>query len=102
MWALRGELWRARRDGRPPAEWPIRRWIARDFVAGCPDIAVVDTREGINWIGVLVASDPAFARAWTNYSEIARFNGLRVLKRQGPSCQTRPLRRVEAKATVTP
>lgn len=102
MWALRGELWRARRDGRPPAEWPIRRWIARDFVAGCPDIAVVDTREGINWIGVLVASDPAFARAWSNYSEIARFNGLRVLKREGPSCQTRPVRRVTAKAIVPP
>jgi hypothetical protein len=86
MWALKGELWRASKDGRAPREWPIRKWIARDFVAGCPDIAVVDTREGINYISVLVNGDPAFAAAWTHYAEIARFNGLRVLKREGPSC----------------
>jgi hypothetical protein len=102
MWALRGELWRTRQDGRAPAEWPIRRWIARDFVAGCPDIAVVDTREGINWIGVLVASDTAFARAWTNYTEIARFNGLRVLKREGPGCGARPAPRVTVSAIGAP
>ena len=86
MWALRGELWRARQDGRPPADWPIRRWIAHDFVHGCPDIAVVDARGGINFVAVLVASDAAFAHAWTHYQQIAMFNGLRVLKRQGPTC----------------
>ncbi len=86
MWALRGEMWRARQDGRAPAEWPIRRWIARDFVAGCPDIAVVDARGGINFVAILVASDAAFAQAWTHYQQIAMFNGLRVLKRQGPTC----------------
>jgi hypothetical protein len=93
MWALRGELWRARQDGRPPADWPIRRWIAHDFVRGCPDIAVVDARGGINFVAILVASDAAFAQAWTHYQQIAMFNGLRVLKRQGPTCSdanTRP------------
>ncbi len=86
MWALRGELWRTREDGRAPANWPIRRWVARDFVSGCPDIAVVDARGGINYVAVLVASDKNFASAWTHYQEIAMFNGLRVYKRQGPSC----------------
>ena len=86
MWALRGELWRARQDGRAPADWPIRRWVAHDFVHGCPDIAVVDARGGINFVAVLVASDAAFAHAWTHYRQIAMFNGLRVLKRQGPTC----------------
>ncbi len=86
MWALRGELWRARQDGRPPKDWPIRRWIAHDFVHGCPDIAVVDARGGINFVAILVASDAAFAQAWTHYHQIAMFNGLRVLKRQGPTC----------------
>ncbi|MCW3476817.1 hypothetical protein [Limobrevibacterium gyesilva] len=94
MWALKGELWRARQDGTAPKEWPIRRWIARDFVAGCPDLAVVDTREGINYVGVLVASDNAFAQAWSHYRQIAAFDGLRVLKRDGNSCTSvPPLRR---------
>ena len=88
MWALKGELWRAHQDGRAPADWPIRHWVARDFVTGCPDIAVVDARGegGINYVAVLVASDPAFAQAWTHYHQIAEINGLRVLKREGPSC----------------
>ena len=86
MWALRGELWRARHDGVAPKDWPIRHWVARDFVAGCPDLAVVDTRGGINYVAVLVASDADFAQAWSHYREIAVFDGLRVLKRVTPGC----------------
>lgn len=91
MWALKGEIWKTRQDGRPPKEWPIRRWVARDFVAGCPDIAVVDTREGTNYIAVLVASDEEFARAWSHYREIAFFDGLRVFKREDLGCASEPL-----------
>jgi hypothetical protein len=90
MWALKGELWRARQDGSAPREWPIRRWVARDFVAGCPDLAVVDTREGINYIGVLVASDADFARAWSHYRPIAAFKGLRVFRRDSATCEPGP------------
>ena len=86
MWALRGEMWRARRDGRPPANWPIQNWITRDFIAGCPDLAVVDARGGVNFVSVLLASNAAFAQAWTHYHQIAAFNGLLVLKRVGPGC----------------
>lgn len=91
MWALKGEIWKTRQDGRPPKEWPIRRWVARDFVAGCPDIAVVDTREGTNYIAVLVGSDEEFARAWSHYREIAFFDGLRVFKREELGCASEPL-----------
>src|SRR5882757_558247 len=65
--ALKGELWRARQDGAAPREWPIRRWVARDFIAGCPDLAVVDSRGGINYVAVLVASEADFAEAWAHY-----------------------------------
>ncbi len=91
MWALKGEIWKTRQDGRAPKEWPIRRWVARDFVAGCPDIAVVDTREGTNYIGVLVGSDEEFARAWSHYREIPAFDGLRVFKRDEAGCASEPL-----------
>ncbi len=87
MWALKGELWRAHEDGHAPQQWPIRRWVARDFITGCPDLVVVDARGGvINYVGVLIASDPGFARVWTKYRQIAQFNGLRVLKRDTPDC----------------
>jgi hypothetical protein len=88
MWALKGELWRARQDGQAPADWPIRHWVARDFIAGCPDIVVVDARAnvGINYVAVLIASDAAFAQAWTHYHQIAMISGLRVLKREGTTC----------------
>lgn len=91
MWALKGEIWKTHQDGRAPKEWPIHRWVARDFVAGCPDIAVVDTREGTNYIGVLVASDEEFARAWSHYREIAAFDGLKVFKREELGCAGEPL-----------
>ncbi len=86
MWALRGEMWRVQEDGKAPKEWPIRQWVARDFVKGCPDIAVVDARGGINFVSYLIASDTDFAKAWRHYRQIAMFDGLRVLKRQGDSC----------------
>jgi hypothetical protein len=87
MWALKGELWRARFDAAAAKEWPVRRWVAHDFIVGCPDIAVVDTREGVvNYVGVLSASDPAFARAWSRYRRIAAFDGLVVYRRAAAGC----------------
>src|SRR5208283_1058360 len=86
MWALKGEIWRARFDPATDREWPIARWVAHDFIAGCPDIAVVDTRETTKYIGVLSASDPAFARAWTRYRPIASFDGLIVYRRSRAGC----------------
>jgi hypothetical protein len=103
MWALRGELWRARHDGHTPKAYPIRQWVARDFIKGCPDIVVVDSRSGINFVGVLVASNAEFAKAWTRYHEIAAFDGLHVLKRQGADCTPgKPLPRVASIALPAP
>jgi hypothetical protein len=87
MWALKGELWRVRFDPAAAKEWPIRRWVARDFIRGCPDIAVVDEREGVvNYVDVLSASDPAFARAWSRYKQIDAFDGLVVYRRAATGC----------------
>jgi hypothetical protein len=86
MWALKGELWRARFDPATSREWPIARWVAHDFITGCPDLAVVDTREGVNYIGVLSESDPAFARAWSRYRQIAAFDGLTIYRRGRGGC----------------
>ena len=86
MWALKGEVWRARFDPAAAKEWPIARWVAHDFIAGCPDIAVVDTRETTQYISVLSAADPAFARVWTRYRPIAAFDGLVVYRRARAGC----------------
>jgi hypothetical protein len=86
MWALKGEVWRARFDPAADKEWPIARWVAHDFIAGCPDIAVVDTRETTKYISVLSAADPAFARAWSRYTRIASFDGLVVYRRGRAGC----------------
>nr|WP_294512953.1 hypothetical protein [uncultured Rhodopila sp.] len=86
MWALKGEIWRARFDPAADKEWPIARWVAHDFIAGCPDIAVVDTRETTKYITVLSKSDAAFARAWTRYKPIASFDGLVVYRRNRSGC----------------
>jgi hypothetical protein len=87
MWALNGELWRVHLDAAAAKEWPIRRWVAHDFIVGCPDIAVVDKREGVvDYVGVLSASDPAFARAWSRYRQIAAFDGLVVYRRAAAGC----------------
>jgi hypothetical protein len=86
MWALKGEIWRAQFDPTADREWPIARWVAHDFIAGCPDIAVVDTRETTHYISVLSAADSAFARAWSRYRPIAGFDGLVVYKRGKAGC----------------
>ena len=86
MWALKGELWRARFDPKATRDWPVARWVVRDFLAGCPDIAVVDTRETTNYVAVLTEADPAFARAWSRYGEIDAFDGLKVYKRGKAGC----------------
>ena len=57
-----------------------------DFLTGCPDIAVVDTREGTDYIAILSASDPAFARAWSRYVRIDAFDGLVVYRRGRGGC----------------
>jgi hypothetical protein len=86
MWALKGELWRAHLDPAAAKEWPVTHWVARDFIAGCPDIAVVDTREGLNYISVLSKAEPAFAQAWSRYKQIVAFDGLKVYKRGKGGC----------------
>jgi hypothetical protein len=86
MWALKGELWAARADPSAAREWPIARWVAHDFLATCPDLAVVDTREKLNYIGVLGAAEPRFAHAWARYKQIVAFDGLKVYKRTRPGC----------------
>lgn len=86
MWALKGELWRAHFDPSATRQWPVARWVVHDFITGCPDLAVVDTREPTNYIGVLSAASPAFARAWSRYHLIATFNGLNVYRRGKAGC----------------
>lgn len=86
MWALKGEFWRAHIDPAAAREWPITHWVVQDFIAGCPDIAVVDTREGLNYIAVLSASEPAFAHVWARYKQIVAFDGLQVYKRRKGGC----------------
>jgi hypothetical protein len=86
MWALKGEVWRASFDPAADKEWPIARWVAHDFIAGCPDIAVVDTRESTKYISVLATADTAFARAWSRYRPIASFDGLVIYRRGKGGC----------------
>lgn len=87
MWALRGELWRVRFDPAAAKQWPIRGWVAHDFIVGCPDIAVVDRREGMpDYIGILSASVPAFAQAWSRYRQIDTFDGIAVYRRAAKGC----------------
>ena len=86
MWALKGEAWRAGFDPSATREWPVARWVTHDFIAGCPDIAVVDTRETMKYIDVLSAADPAFARVWSRYRPIVSFDGLVVYRRRSAGC----------------
>jgi hypothetical protein len=90
MWAMHGELWRTRQDGRAPKAWPISQWVARDFVANCPDLAVVDTH-GINFVAMLSAADADFARAWGHYQPIAVIDRrLTVYRHDGTACLPAP------------
>jgi hypothetical protein len=86
MWALKGEIWRASFDPTASKDWPVAKWVAHDFIAGCPDIAVVDTRETTNYLKVLRAAEPAFGRAWSRYRQIASFDGLTVYRRGRGGC----------------
>lgn len=86
MWALKGEIWRESVDRAVARDWPIARWVSHDFIAGCPDIAVVDTREPTDYINVLKMADPAFARVWSRYKRIDAFDGLVVYKRALGGC----------------
>lgn len=87
MWALRGELWRARQDGQAPAEWPIRHWVVQDFMEGCPDLVVVDRRgEAMNYPAILSQANPGFAAVWARYRQIGVVDGLQVYRRQGEGC----------------
>jgi hypothetical protein len=86
MWALKGEVWRATFDPDAAKEWPIARWVVHDFIAACPDIAVVDMRQTTKYIKVLSAADPAFTRAWSRYHPIASFDGLMIYKRNRAGC----------------
>ncbi len=86
MWALKGEQWRAHIDPAAAKEWPVAHWVAHDFIAGCPDLAVVDVRDKANYIGVLSAAEPSFARVWSRYKPIVSFDGLTVYKRGKGGC----------------
>ncbi|KAA2214855.1 hypothetical protein [Teichococcus oryzae] len=89
MWALRGELWKARRDGVAPEEWPIRHWVVQDFMEGCPDLVVVDRRgDAMNYPAILAQANPGFAAVWARYRQIAVVDGLQVYRRQGEGCGT--------------
>lgn len=87
MWALKGELWRARFDPATSKEFPISRWVAHDFIAGCPDIAVVDTRPGAtDYIKIISTADPSFGRVWSRYKKIAVLDGLTIYRRGKAGC----------------
>jgi hypothetical protein len=90
MWALDGEMWRSHQDGHPPAAWPIRRWVANDFLRVCPDLAVVDDRGGPNYPALIAAVSPAFRTAWRHYVRIAGFDGLVVFRREAHACRPAP------------
>ena len=78
MWALRGTLWYLNQgNGAPP--WSVTRWIVTDFIQGCPDLVVVDDRDGLDYIGILSAT-PGFAAAWSHYRLVAAFDGIRAFK----------------------
>jgi len=87
MWALVGEIWRRRIDRDVTREWPVHRWVVEDFLATCPDLAVVDERNGIDYVGFLSSFDTRFKNAWSQYRLSAAFDGLRAFRRQalGPS-----------------
>ena len=103
MWALVGEFWRQRIDRDVTREWPVHRWVVEDFLAACPDLAVVDDRDGVDYVGILSSFDPKFKTAWSDYQQIAAFGRLRVFRRQveGPSVTGMRCTR-EGRATIAP
>lgn len=91
MWALKGEVWRAEFDPEAARNWPVARWVADDFIAGCPDIVVVDVLGKTNYIKVLGDSDRDFASVWTRYRPIAAFDGLVIYRRGKGGCPVIPM-----------
>jgi len=92
MWALVGEVWRRKFDGNVPREWPVHRWVVDDFLAGCPDLAVIDEREGIDYVEALSSFDTRFKSSWSEYRQVAAFDGLRVFRRQASRSSVAGLR----------
>jgi hypothetical protein len=92
MWALVGEVWRRKFDGDVPREWPVHRWVVDDFLAGCPDLAVIDEREGIDYVETLSSFDTRFKSSWSEYRQVAAFDGLRVFRRQASRSSVAGLR----------
>jgi len=92
MWALVGEVWRRKFDGNVPREWPVHRWVVDDFLAGCPDLAVIDEREGIDYVETLSSFDTRFKSSWSEYRQVAAFDGLRVFRRQASRSSVAGLR----------
>jgi hypothetical protein len=83
MWALRGELWHMQQDGgHPPQRWPVRQWIASDFLSHCPDLVVVDDRDGLDYPAILAAASPSFARVWAGYAKFSTIDRLQIFKRE--------------------
>lgn len=90
MWALDGEIWRAKKDGRAPDAFPIRRWVTADFRRACPDVVVVDRRSPLDYVTLLERADPAFLELWRSYVRIASFDGLVVFRHQPTARGRRP------------
>jgi hypothetical protein len=83
-WALYGAHWRAADDpGAAVGEQAVARWMAQDFLAVCPDLAVVDDGDGLDYARLLGAADARFAAAWSGYRQVAAFDDLRVFRRVG-------------------
>jgi hypothetical protein len=62
-WALYGEHLRAERagPGTAAATAPVAgRWMVEDFLAVCPELVVVDDRDGLDYPRLLGAADPRF------------------------------------------
>ena len=83
---IEGQLWRVRSSPAAAREWPIRHWVAQDFIAGCPTSPSSIRGQVPNYVGILSNPNPAFARAWSHYRRIAAFDGLVVYRRAATGC----------------
>jgi hypothetical protein len=71
MWALIGETRRVRRIAPQPMLREVRNWMVDDFLAGMPQLVLVDKASSMDYLGELL-SDERFARAWSHYDEVAQ------------------------------
>jgi hypothetical protein len=86
-WALYGEHLRTERagPGTVAATAPVAgRWMVEDFLAVCPELVVVDDRDGLDYPRLLGAADPRFVPVWSAYQMVAAFDGLRAFRRPRP------------------